>query len=229
MFRHRFLLVIAVIVLLTSSLCTAESHDKTWGIGYDKYDSYNGGLTIRRWLGANWELGLSAAPEDMRTETRSLDWGDGIDLEDAIEDIPDNESRESGWVRMILGRPLMRHDDLRLMLDLGLRYKWADSRSYRRTYNEYSEYTRITIDDEFEERWSLTLDLRPSFDITSAMSFEARFGLEFEWESARGDRMEREIDAEGVVEEYRLTTTERQSFDSYGWSGLGSLSFIFWF
>jgi len=33
----------------------------------------------------------------------------------------------------------------------------------------------------------------------------------------------------GVEEERHLSTTEKQSFNSYGWSGLSSLSFIFWF
>ncbi len=222
-------LIIVVYVLLTSSPCAAEPFEKTWGVGYDKHYSYMGGLTVRRWLGQSWELGLSAAPEDSRSETRTLYWGDGISQDEAIEDIPEDDTKESGWVRMLLGRSLLRHDDLDMMLDLGLKYWWSDAQRYYLNYYEHDEMTRIDINEEFEDRWTLSLELRPSYEIAARMTLETRFGLKYESRHKRVDGLERRIDAMGVEEERHLSTTEKQSFNSYGWSGLSSLSFIFWF
>ncbi len=229
MSKDKFIILALAVLVSSASLCDARTHEKTWGVGYDKHYSSIGGLTIRRWLGPDWELGVSAAPMDASTDRRTWSWGDDVTEDEAIEEIPDDDTRESGWIRMLLGRRLLRQDDLDLMFDLGLKYWWADSRNYSRYYYEYSERTTINVTDIFDDEWVLSLDLRPSYDLSRRMSIEARFGLKFTWSDERRDTLRREIEGTDIEDVFTASTTEYRSFNSYGWSGLGSLSFLFWF
>jgi len=222
--------LLLVLILSPSLPCAADSHEKTWGLGYDKFYSYSsGGLTVRRWLGPVWELGLTAAPDDVRSESYSHYWDTEFPLDEGNVEDPDDYTRESGWVTFIVGRRMFRQDKLGLMLDLGLRYWWSDSRRDNRRYDESSETTRTSTEMVFTDNWTLSLDMRPVFDLMDRISIEARFGLMYRWSDERMSWHQRYTQSYDTIDSYSRHTDSSQSFQSYGWSGMGDFSFIVWF
>jgi hypothetical protein len=196
-----------------------------WGFGWDD------GLTLRRWVGG-WELGVAAGPEDWLRDEDSRQWdtaeADSLQGRDYRDD---SYHRESGFVRLQAGRRLDRRGPLEFLVHANLQYRWRDERwEHVRYYTD-----RIVEDstDAWTETWSASAAARLAWRPLDTLSIETAFGLTYSW--SEQERVYRDVERDlvepidpdrEVVRQYKEST---RSFDDYGWSGFGSLSFIYWF
>ena len=208
------------LLLLGTTDVEAADRERKWGFGWDD------GLTLRRWLG-DWELALSAGPNDYlsKTEERIWDPSDPIDLQGALE-VPADDRREEGWVRFQVGHLAATYDDFGLVVFSGLTYNWRDVQNsstaldYTGLYDSYDW-------SYFDNNWILELGLRPSWRPVEFLSIEMAYGLRFTWT----DRTETKVQSlDGGLNVIRTErASDYRSFSDFGWSGLGSLKFLFWF
>ncbi len=216
-------LLLGLSLMVTADLALAnERPSQAWGVGWDD------GLTVRRWLGGQWELSLSAGPDDYLTKSESRQWflSDPA-LQRGTLQVPADNRQEQGWVRMQLGHLVSRRQDVALVAYSGLVYNWID-------YQERSlDLNRLVGDfdtwelDRFTERWVLTLGMRPSWRPTDFLTIELAMGLNFIWESWEQETERRYA---GVLGEDRsLDEGHSRAFEDFGWEGASSLQFFFWF
>lgn len=198
--------------------------ERKWGVGYAR------GLTARLWLGGVWELAISGGPNDSlyHEERFSKDtgWSPPYELEESQTN--DDYKRESGFVELQAGRLIARRGPLAAVGFLGVNYNWTDSRST--TYEVYFDDPEENYNrggDLDVAKWTLTLGLRPSFEIMNFLTIETAFWLAYRWteedrtewrEYPNTDRLHRDV-----------VSDEAESFYYGGWTGMGSLQFIVWF
>ncbi len=216
----------AVLMLVTSVLAVpalgAERAPQAWGVGWDD------GLTVRRWLGSQWELSVAAGPDDYLTqsETRQYFLADPS-LQHGTLQVPQDNRQEQGWVRVQVGHLITRRDDLALVGYTGLVYNWID-------YQERSlVLDRLVGDfdtwelDRFTERWILSLGLRPSWRPADFLTIEMAVGLNFIWES--WDQVTERTYAGVTGADRTVDSGHSRAFEDFGWEGAASLKFLFWF
>lgn len=227
--RDRVVLIgilVGMVMLQGASAFAVETGpvDRKWGLGWDN------GLTARLWLGGVWELGLAAGPDDfLRDETR-YDYDTGSDpyWNERRETTIIEDRTESGFVRLQGGRLISRRGPLAAVCYMGLQYLWTDSRyvhDYVDEIDPEDSYTRSRDNDS--SIWSLSLGLRPSYEIMDFLTVEMAFGLIYSWRQY--DDFERsEYPSSGRVQ-VDSSVDKRTSFDYFGWNGMYSLQFIVWF
>lgn len=213
-------------VLLTIGFGSAaraqEPVDRHWGIGWDD------GLTVRYWLAEKWELALAAGPDDylVKDEVRSWNLEDPPPLQGQLE-VPRDTRDEHGWVRFQVGRLITRQRTLALVGYTGVVYEWIDHQDRRLELDSLAgDYDTFEI-TRFTHHWVLALGLRPSWQPTDFLTIEMSFGLNFAWESWDQTTTRTWAGIEGQSRE--ITSGHGRSFQDFGWEGLSSLQFIFWF
>lgn len=217
--------VLAALFLIMAIPCAAvgdtdEPRRRVWGFGWDD------GLTVRRWLG-DWELSLAAGPDDYlrKSEQRTWDTEAPDEIQGALE-VPDDDRREEGWVRLQAGYRVATYKTLAAVVYTGLVYNWEDSQ-YSYTSVDYEGLYHSYDADRFTHRWLLELGFRPSWRPVEFLSIETAFGLRFAWntwsetETRSWDNGERVQTLEG--------NGDFSSFTDFGWDGMSSLKFIVWF
>jgi hypothetical protein len=115
-----------VIYLLTFclpalALAQYEPPEYLWTIGYDN------GVTVRRFLGDNWEVYLGGGPNDSRgnyLRETIRDSEDGIPV--PYSDYSDDYKTEEGHVHLGAGHTLVRDGRLWLVGVLGINYRWSN-------------------------------------------------------------------------------------------------------
>jgi len=196
--------------------------DRHWGIGWDS------GLTVRYWLGGKWELALYAGPDDylVKDEVQSWNLEDPPSLQGQLE-VPRDQRDEHGWVRFQAGRLITRQKTLALVGYAGVVYEWIDHQDRRLELDSLAgDYDTLEI-TRFTHHWVLALGLRPSWQPADFLTIEMGFGLNFTWESWDQTMTQTWAGIEG--ESVMVTTGHGRSFQDFGWEGLSSLQFIFWF
>lgn len=196
--------------------------DRGWGFGWDD------GLTLRRWLGGVWEIGLAAGPDDylIKDEVRTYDPTWPQDLNGRLE-VPRDLRDEHGWVRLQLGRLVAHRDDLTLVGFVGGTYEWIDHQERRLALDELmGDYDTFEL-DRFTSHWVLDFGLRPAWRATEFLTIETAFTLRFSWEN--WDQVVGESWAGFDDEVVTSTSGHGRSFSDAGWEGTSSLQFLFWF
>lgn len=220
--RAAILALVGLLVSIPGLGLGQEPVERTWGFGWDD------GLTLRYWLDGKWEFALSAGPDDylVKDEERTWQAGDPQDLQGMVE-VPRDVRDEHGWVRLQAGRLVAKRDNIALVGFTGLTYEWIDHQdrhlqldSMQGDYDTY-ELTRFT------HHWVWALGLRPSWQATSFMTIETSFGLQFTWDSWDQSIHETWAGVEG--ESLIITSGHGRSFQDFGWEGMASLQFMFWF
>jgi len=217
------LVIWAALVLLMAGSATAgeAERDRPWGVGWDE------GLTVRRWLG-NWELALSAGPDDSlaKVESRSWNQGDPPAQHGALGG-PLDDRRESGWVRLQGGYRVASQRTLALVGFAGLAYNWVDEQERTLTLDTLTGNYDAWERDRFTNRWLLSVGLRPSWRPTPFLSLEASFGLQFLWED--WEEAEAFLRAGDTVPDITRRDGTGSSFQDLGWDSLSSVAVIVWF
>ena len=199
-----------------------EPVNRSWGLGWDE------GLTLRYWFGGKWEFSLAGGPDDylVKDEVRSWNLTDPEQLQGQLE-IPRDLRDEHGWVRVQTGRLIAHHQQLALVGYTGLVYEWIDHQERSLELdNLLGDYDTFEL-DRFTHHWILTLGLRPSWQPTDFMTIESSFGLNFTWTSWDQDTRQTWAGIEG--ENRSITSGHGRTFQDFGWDGLASLQFLFWF
>ena len=217
------LLVIIVGLLATAAPAAAgERAEQRWGVGWDD------GLTVRRWLGGQWELSLSAGPDDYLTKTETRHWflSDPA-LQQGTLQVPEDHREEQGWVRAQIGHLITRRDDIALVGYSGLVYNWIDYQERALVLDRLVGDFDTWELDRFTERWVLTLGLRPSWRPTDFMTVELAVGLNFIWESWDQATERTYAGVDGA--DTSVDNGHSGAFEDFGWEGASSLQFFFWF
>lgn len=220
----RCALLAGLIMMLTALPVRAERTDderaRNWGFGWDS------GLTVRRWLG-DWELSLAAGPNDYldKSEQRSWDTAASGEQQGALE-VPRDDRREEGWVRLQAGFRAARYQTLAAVVYAGMVYNWRDAQQSSTYLSFDGLYDRRDV-DRFAGRWVAELGFRPAWRPVPFLSIETAFGLRFSWENWSATEIRTFASGD------RTITTESNgdlsSFQSFGWTGMGSLQLIVWF
>lgn len=227
--RDRLVLICWVVLMILTSAGPAIAVetgpvDRQWGLGWDH------GLTGRYWFGGVWELALSGGPNDYLSddEGHSLDSGYPPYWEERESYTTQNEKQESGFVRIQAGRLISRRGPLAAVGYLGLKYEWSHSSYIDNNVDvDTPEDSNVRGSENDSSSWTLTLGLRPSFEVMGFLTIETAFGLWYRWSDY--ERVEwREFQQTGRVtrDEY---SDYGERFSYSGWSGMGSLQFIVWF
>ena len=219
---------ILVLVLLwsVSSASAVETGpvDRKWGLGWDS------GLTVRLWLGGVWELALAAGPDDYlrNLEYQNYDSGYPPYWEERDEHTSSGDRTESGFVRFQAGRLISRRGPLGVVCYSGLQYYWSDSQ-YSSTMIDVDDpdHSYISIRSYGRSTWTVSLGLRPSWQILDFLTIETAFGLEYRW--LKYDEIDRREYPETGRFYLRTGSDDGRSFDDSGWRGMSSLQFIIWF
>ncbi|MCP4574248.1 MAG: hypothetical protein GY838_17950 [bacterium] len=220
--------LLAAVVLTAAPISYADddpSRGRRWGLGWDE------GLTLRRWVGP-WELGVAAGPNDWLDESDSRTWD--TDEPDSLQGRDDEHyksQRESGFVRLQLGRRMASEGILDFMGHVNLQYLWSDERWVHDYY--YTNRITFSTTDNWVETWSLSTGIRLALRPWEFLTVETTFGLTYSWGDREEIRRRVERDLVPPLESDRVTVEQTKSstrrFDDDGWYGMGSLSFIYWF
>jgi len=198
--------------------------DRKWGMGWDD------GLTARLWLRGTWELGVAAGPNDnlRNTDRSTYDTGSPPLWEESQENTLSDDRTESGFVRAQAGRLLARRGPLAAVCFLGLEYAWSDGGGGNtRTSVDLLDNSYTESWDNDSSAWTLTLGLRPSFEILGFLTIETAFALEYRWlDSQWVDRIEYPDTGRVLID---VQSGSGNRFDDAGWTGTGSLQFFIWF
>jgi len=223
--RHRVLLGVLVVAMALSCGLPARAQERPaqqWGLGWDD------GLTVRRWLGQDWELALAAGPDDYLFKTESRAW---VQTEPAIQhgalQVPEDHRQEQGWVRGQVGHLITRRTDLALVGYAGLVYNWIDFQERSLVLNPLVGDYDTWESDRFTERWVLTLGLRPSWRPLDFLTVELAIGLNFIWES--WERTTDRTTAGVGAADHTVENGHSRTFEDFGWQGASSLQFMVWF
>jgi len=223
--------ILLALIMLMSSAPTIAADDlplRHWGFGWDPGESGQG-LTMRYRFTPVWDLSLAAGPNDYRSDGEARSWDDDDDILDDGATAWDDARREEGWVRLATGARIWRQDRFAVSAACGLTYRWSNGARQGRSYRSYSDelwdYYNTRAQDDFET-WTVTLGLRPSWDVTTRMRIEFEAGLAF-------DRTTAERVSETWWDSFPPTTREEatshdRSFRSFGTFDLWRLKFIFW-
>lgn len=223
----RTCILLAVLLLATAAAAAGDDtvRVRKWGLGWDN------GLTLRRWVGT-WELGVAAGPDDWLDESATRRWDtDEPDSLQGRESNYDEYRRESGFVRLQAGRRVANQGPLDLLAHANIQYRWRDQRSeYNRYYATYEVYDRT---DRWIETWTASLAIRLAWRPLDALSIETAFGLAYSWEDEERVATYTQRDLDPPLESDDVTVQQigrsTRRFSAHGWTGLGSLSFIYWF
>jgi hypothetical protein len=210
----------AAVAACPATAATGADAERTWGLGWDD------GLTVRRWLGP-WELGVAAGPDDDLIQLESTEWhqADPPAYQGLVE-VPQDERRESGWVRGQAGFRLRHDGPLTLVVYSGLAYGWIDHQSKTALLDPVSGGYDTVETNRFTHRWAWDLGLRPAWRPVRWLTVEFSFGLRYAWE--RWDETTVTQPAGVPDPDRRERDGETSSFRDFGWEGLGSLAFLFW-
>lgn len=227
--RGRPALICMTILMILTTAYTAGAVetgpvDRKWGLGWAN------GLTARLWLGGVWELSLSGGPNDRlsqqeghRQDTGYPPYWDSREIQVYYED-----KRESGFVELQAGRLLARRGPLAAVGFLGLNYYWADDGDTRQEIDiNYPEDSYLRGSAYDVSNWTLTLGVRPSFEVLDFLTLEAAFWLAYRWTDEVTTDW-REYPSSGQVTR-EVWSIEGEQFYYGGWYGMGSLQIIFWF
>lgn len=222
LWRGPLAVLLGLMIMVPGAVRATERSPRGWGVGWED------GLTVRRWLGQHWELGLAAGPDDylVKTETHAWLTADPATLRGALE-VPVDQREEHGWVRGQVGYRVARRGDFSLVGYSGLVYSWIDHQERTleldRLVGEYDSLER----DRFTEHWILSLGLRPSWRPVDFMTVEFAMGLNFIWES--WDQTT-DVESAGIPGRDRYVDSgHSRRFEDFGWEGAASLQFFFWF
>ena len=211
-----------ILLVSAGAVGAAERPVRGWGVGWDD------GLTVRRWLGSQWELALSAGPDDylVKNETRAWNLADPP-LQQGVLEVPEDHRQEQGWVRLQAGHLVVAREDLALVGYVGLLYNWIDYQERALVLdNLVGDYDTWEL-DRFTERWVLALGMRPSWRPADFLTVELAVGLNFIWEN--WDQNTTRTYAGVAGSDQSVDSGHARAFDDFGWEGAASLQFFLWF
>lgn len=215
-------LVLATGLFFPGSVMGQEPVQRRWGLGWDH------GLTLRGWLSGRWEFSVAAGPNDYlnKSEVRNWRFLDPPTVQGVLE-VPDDVREEHGWVRAQAGRLIRKQGDFALVGYLGLAYEWAVFQERSLVLQDLSNDYATTELDRHTRRWIMTAGFRPSWQVTSLLTLETSFGLDFMVENWDQDRGETFAGQQGVNREQ--TSGHGEFFRDFGIDGSASIQLFFWF
>jgi len=214
--------VIVGLLLVKSTVTWGQNEiERNWGFGWDD------GLTLRKWLGARWELSLAAGPDDFLNKSETRSWFlDTPAVQHGLLEIPEDIREEHGWVRFQLGRLVKKKDQFAVTAYGGVVYEWIVHQERSLMLHELnSNYDTFEL-DRHTQRWILTLGLRPSWQPTSFLTVETAFGLNFIMEN--WDQTTHQAYS-GVEEiDFQELDGNGQQFEDFGFEGVASIQVFVW-
>ena len=215
---------VVVLVILTgvTAAAGASAAERTWGLGWDE------GLTVRYLAAGTWEFALAAGPDDylQKIERRSSELFDPVAWHGVLE-VPSDYREEQGWVRGQIGRRLATRGNLALTAFTGLTYNWIDAQERILVLDDLVGDFDTWERDRFTERWILAAGLRPSWRPADFLTVEFAFGLRFIWESWSETSERTYAGVDGA--DHEELSSHGRAFGDFGWEGVSSLQFFFWF
>lgn len=214
--------VLCALLLATGSAVAGDRPDdrQVWGLGWSD------GLTLRYCPGG-WQLGLAAGPDDYLVKEEHWDRiaTDPEPVQGLLE-LPVDEREEHGWVRFRAGHRLRSRGRLSLTAFAGLSYEWIDHQERSLELDPLvGDYDTFEL-DRYTDFWILEGGLRPSWRVTDWLTCEFSFGLRYVWE---------EWDQHTTATWAGMEESDRTSadgtgnrFQDFGWEGVSSLGFLFW-
>lgn len=200
-----------------------------WAFGWDPVDSGTG-LTLRYRPSPVWDLGVSAGPNDYRTETESVRWDSDTILVD--DGVPDNEDRrrEQGWVRLAGARRFWNEDRVAVSAVCGVTYRWSVEEQRYRNQDQLSGGAwdfRNSRDHDDIRTWTVAVGMRPSVAITPRLQVEFEGGVRFTRTTIEHDYDQWWDSSSNTIHEDE--TRHDRNLDTYGGFEFYRLKFLFWF
>lgn len=218
------IMFVAALLFLMGISATASAQNTvqhTWGVGWDH------GLTVRTWLGGQWEVSVAAGPDDYLNKTETRSWFlNTPDSQQGLLEVPEDIREEHGWVRLQLGRLLKKKNDFAVVGYGGVVYEWIVHQERSLMLQDLSNsYTTFEL-DRHTRRWILTLGFRPSWQPVSFLTVETAFGLNFimeDWDQTN------QMTWSGVEgKDYSELDGHGQKFQDFGVEGIASIQFFIW-
>lgn len=222
---RRCFLSILFLLILTPGLAIAEYEppEHRWTIGYED------GITLRRFLGENWEVYLGGGPNDQIYEYEStiFQYPDD-DIPTHYSDYEDINKSESGFVHLGVGRRLLSEKRFWLTAFINVNYNWNNYQTkYKRDYIESGEY-RMQERVGHAMSTTVSLGLRPAFDITSRITLVVDFGIYFRHSTETWDETSQYYNNNWSMETERVTKTN-DTVRMFGYRDIESIGLLFRF
>jgi hypothetical protein len=202
-----------------------DASENPWGFGYD------GGLTLRRKLGAKWEIGISGGPNDYLSSRSETVFRESDPPSSITSDRNDRDNRrESGFVAPHVGRTVWQRGPFDLVCYLRGTFDWSNTSSYSEGRDNETNDLSIGTTDVKDRDWILLLGFRPGYRPVSWFSVEVSFGLRYTW--TKRTYREEDISYKGTGNSTRYLweyEEHGQTFNLFGYNGISSLQFIVWF
>ena len=116
-----------------------------------------------------WYVEGAAGPDDFLLDSSTTTGGSTSEIED--------DKRECGWARIVLGRSLWRRDRLDMQMVCGIRYLWENTQDNSIIWDDVYA-TMWTRDRKLSnDSWDVFLAIRPSWEISSATTLSPTFGF----------------------------------------------------
>ncbi len=220
-----FLMIVLTTLVPDMAHAEFEVPEHRWTLGYES------GITLRRFLGENWEIYLGGGPDDSKSESDEFstqNQGNEPPVPHSHR-VEDNKT-ESGYIHIGVGRQVLREDRFWLTAFLGLHYRWENFqyKSQRTTFST----DRIQLQETIGHRMATTvsLGLRPAYDISSRVFLLVRFGIHFRSSTETKDTVSENFNGSQWTTESRRYSPKGDSVGLFGYSRLySSIGFVFRF
>jgi hypothetical protein len=220
----RLLLLILAVVICVPTLSRAEEETPGWALGW------TGGPTLRHRILGNWELELSGGPNDYLVNQSKWEWDDNDPPnEQGIEQTPQDDKREQGWVRFGIGRTVVQDGQISLTATASLGYTWSHEQDRSHLIHVVDEEEQWRDQKTDWNRWDSALGLRISVAVLDQLWLEVDFGVVYRDSHYDTTTTSRRVHNGELNEEITRSVTDDSDFRTYGWYGTSSLGVMIWF
>lgn len=195
-----------------------------WTIGFEN------GVTLRRFLGKNWEVYLGGGPDDFKSEAESTSYRyPGDDSPELYSFYEETHKTESGFVHLGVGRQLIRENRFWLTAIVDFSYNWENHQTSNKRKYIWSDDIRVgeTVGHRMVSTFSL--GLRPAYDITSRIVVTAEFGFYFRTTTRTTDYRDDSFDGSQWTVNTERYANNSDSAGVYGIDRIYSLGLMFRF
>jgi len=219
--KWHLVLLLGVCCLPTWAFAEFEPSDHRWTIGYEN------GITVRRFLGENWEIFFGGGPDDYKSENSNAVFRDTDEgtLYSYSDDVGESK-REEGFAHLGIGRTLLRDGRFWLVGIFDVKYNWENFQSGSESENFVSENYSLSGKTGHRMITTSYLGLRPSLDITRRITLMVGLGIKYTHFTETSDRWS--VDEDSNRRNNRDTRSSN-NLDVFGYGGIESVSFAFRF
>jgi len=219
--KYFWILLALIFYLPPTAEAEFQPSQRRWTVGYEN------GVTIRRFLGDNWEIFLGGGPNDSLGESHRTIYRDVVDEFSGMYSQNGEDTKvEEGYVFLGTGRTLIRDHRFWLAGTFSVKYRWSNYQTSQFLDNFYHESYQSSQITGHDMTTTAYLGFRPAYDITSRITMMLSMGIYFSHQTSTWDKWA--VDEEYPVYKKRFSSNQDDT-GLFGYYGIQSISFFFRF